>query len=431
MPGKIALVWFKTDLRLHDNETLYKAVKNHEKIIPVYCFDPRHFEENAFGFKKTGNFRANFIIESLRNLEKSLKEIGGHLFYLLGNPEEVIPQVAFRYGIRDVYAKKEVSYDEKHIQQKLEKQLWKRGIALKEYSTSTLFKADDLPFTIKDIPDHYADFKKAVETESNVRPPYEVPNEISIQKIDSYSMEEVMQRLDIKPVHPDNRTSFPFHGGEDEALKRLNEFIWEKKLINEFEKNKYNFIGPDNSTKFSGWLAQGCLSPKYIYKEVTDYQKQHGKSSSSNLLLEELIMRDYYRFIMKKYKDKIHEIIGVSPQFFLTAEQHNRLKDWINGNTGMDLVDAGMKELKKTGFLSYQLRLNVASYFATELNLDWRLGASYFEEVLIDYDVCNNWGNWSNIAGYGLDTKEFKPVNPQKQAKLLDPEGEYRRLWLS
>jgi deoxyribodipyrimidine photo-lyase len=108
-----------------------------------------------------------------------------------------------------------------------------------------------------------------------------------------------------------------------------------------------------------------------------------------------------------------------------------RFYDWKNGETGLDFIDANMKELKLSGFMSNRGRQNVASYLCNDLKLDWRYGAACFEEQLIDYDVCSNWGNWAYIAGVGNDPRGHRVFNVQKQANDYDKDFTYRKLWLT
>ena len=106
------------------------------------------------------------------------------------------------------------------------------------------------------------------------------------------------------------------------------------------------------------------------------------------------------------------------------------LKSWIEGTTKSEFVNANMIELKETGFMSNRGRQNVASYFCNELQMDWRIGAAYFESQLIDYDVCSNWGNWAYLAGVGNDPRKHRYFNIEKQTKDYDKDGEFRKLWL-
>jgi deoxyribodipyrimidine photo-lyase len=190
-------------------------------------------------------------------------------------------------------------------------------------------------------------------------------------------------------------------------------------------------VGADYSSKFSAWLALGCLSPRYIYEEVKKYEKQFGANESTYWLIFELLWRDFFRFMFKKYQTKFFLYSGIKTDKVNSKSLNQKLlSQWINGKTASDFINASMLELKQTGFMSNRGRQNVASYFCNELNMDWRLGASYFEEQLIDYDVCSNWGNWAYLAGVGNDPRAHRYFNIEKQAKEYDKNSIFRDLWL-
>jgi deoxyribodipyrimidine photo-lyase len=427
---KRSLVWFKTDLRLHDNETLVKAIEKSDYVIPVYCIDETQFEINEFGFGKMGNFRANFLLESIENLDKNLRILGSGLIVLKGKPEVEIPKLAHDLACTKVYAKKEVGAEEKALEKKLEESLWKQKCELEVFSTSTLYYATDLPFSIKDIPDVFSVFRKKTEKECTIRPVFKRPAKIEspfIPPMKKYTLKD----LGLKKVKTDDRSAFKFKGGEDEALKRLTYYLFESKLISSYKETRNGLIGPDYSSKFSAWLALGCISPREIFVEIKKYEEEYGANDSSYWLIFELIWRDYFRFMSKKYQNSFFKLGGFkSKNPIINKLDKNKLKNWIDGKTGVDFIDANMLELKHTGFMSNRGRQNVASYFCHELKFDWRIGASYFEEQLIDYDVTSNWGNWAYIAGVGNDPKENRIFNIEKQCKEYDPDGKYRDLWL-
>jgi deoxyribodipyrimidine photo-lyase len=147
-------------------------------------------------------------------------------------------------------------------------------------------------------------------------------------------------------------------------------------------------------------------------------------------LIFELLWRDYFHFVALKFGTRLFKASGLKNNFI---KKWNRDKitfmKWVNGETGVDFVDANMKELKATGFLSNSGRQNVASYLTKDLGIEWTWGANYFESQLIDYDVCSNWGNWNYIAGVGNDPRDDRHFNIEKQASTYDPRGEYVRLW--
>jgi deoxyribodipyrimidine photo-lyase len=190
-------------------------------------------------------------------------------------------------------------------------------------------------------------------------------------------------------------------------------------------------VGADYSSKFSAWLALGCISPRFIHDELKKYEKQFGANESTYWMVFELLWRDYFRFMMKKYNTKFFQQAGIQNKGIAVNKYNaSQLQDWINGETGIDFVDANMIELKLTGFMSNRGRQNVASYLCNDLKLDWRFGAAYFEQQLIDYDVCSNWGNWAYLAGVGNDPRGNRYFNIEKQASDYDKDKKYRNLWL-
>jgi deoxyribodipyrimidine photo-lyase len=191
-------------------------------------------------------------------------------------------------------------------------------------------------------------------------------------------------------------------------------------------------VGEDYSSKFSAWLALGCISPRYIYKEIKNYESQFGANESTYWLVFELIWRDFFRFMFKKYQTKFFLYSGIKTDKVNSKSLNEKLlSQWINGATNADFINANMLELKQTGFMSNRGRQNVASFFCNELNMDWRFGAAYFEEHLIDYDVCSNWGNWAYLAGVGNDPRGHRYFNIEKQANDYDKNYMFRNLWLT
>ncbi|MBP6585932.1 MAG: DASH family cryptochrome [Flavobacterium sp.] len=428
---KTSIVWFKTDLRLHDNETLIKAIAQSDQIIPVYCFDDSHFEETSFGFKKTGNFRAQFLLESLADLDKNLRELGSELLVLKGKPELEIPKIVQQFKSTKVFAKREVSYEEKQTKALVQNALFKLKCELLTFSTSTLYHAEDLPFSIKDIPDVFTNFRKKTEKDAIIREAFDAPTEIRSPEIPLLflpSLEEL--NLTFTPI--DSRAVLPFKGGETEAIARLNHYFFETNCISEYKETRNGLIGADYSSKFSPWLAMGCISPRFINYELKKYESQFGANESTYWLIFELLWRDYFRFMMKKYNVKLFQQAGIQNKG-ISVNKHNahQLQEWIDGKTGVDFVDANMLELKLTGFMSNRGRQNVASYLCNDLKLDWRFGAAYFEQQLIDYDVCSNWGNWAYLAGVGNDPRGNRYFNIEKQASDYDKNKSYRNLWLN
>ena len=428
---KTALVWFKTDLRIEDNETLVKAIAQSEKVIPVYCFDESHFETTEYGFKKTGSFRAQFLLESLQDLEGKLRELGSGLLIVQGKPEVEIPKLVQEYKAQKVFAKREVAFEEIQTQKVVQNELFKLRFELDTFSTSTLYHAEDLPFSIKDIPDVFTNFRKKTEKDATIRKPFEAPTKINSPVIPAMEL-PTLEALGLTKTTIDSRAVLLFKGGESEAIQRLQHYFYDTQCLSSYKETRNGMVGADYSSKFSPWLALGCISPRFIYTEIKKYEKQFGANDSTYWLVFELLWRDFFRFMFKKYQTKFFLYEGIKSEKVNSKSLNEKLlSQWMNGTTPSDFINANMLELQQTGFMSNRGRQNVASYFCNELNMDWRVGAAYFEEQLIDYDVCSNWGNWAYLAGVGNDPRGHRYFNIDKQAADYDKKKLFRNLWLN
>ncbi|HET8830258.1 MAG TPA: DASH family cryptochrome, partial [Pelobium sp.] len=374
---------------------------------------------------------AKFLLESLTDLKKSLQSLGGDLLMIKGIPAEVLPNVCKKYKVDEVYHHREVAAEETLISSNVEDELWKMQINLKHFIGHTMHHKEDLPFPIKDIPDVFTKFRKKVEREAEIRPSFNTPTHINIP--DNLERSEIpsLAELGFEVPELDARSVLKFKGGETEGLKRLKYYLWDTDLLQQYKKTRNGLIGADYSTKFSPWLADGCLSPRAIYWEVKRYEKERGANDSTYWVIFELLWRDYFRFMFKKHGTSyfMEEGLKRKPQEY-APNQKELFDKWKNAETGVPFVDANMKELNLTGFMSNRGRQNVASYLVNDLNVNWTWGAAYFEEKLIDYCPASNWGNWAYIAGVGNDPRENRYFNIEKQASEYDPKREYVDLWL-
>jgi len=310
-------------------------------------------------------------------------------------------------------------------------ELFKLKCEFQTVSTSTLYHAEDLPFSIKDIPDIFSNFRKKTEKDAVIRSSFENPLQIKSPEIEPLVL-PTLEALGLSFQPIDARAAIVFKGGETEAIARLNHYFFESKCISEYKETRNSLVGSDYSSKFSAWLALGCISPRFIYQELKKYEQEFGANESTYWLVFELLWRDYFRFMMKKYNVKFFQQAGIQNKG-IPVNKHNthQLQEWIEGTTGVNFVDANMLELKRTGFMSNRGRQNVASYLCNDLKLDWRFGAAYFEQQLIDYDVCSNWGNWAYLAGVGNDPRGNRYFNIEKQSSDYDKNKIYRNLWLN
>ena len=431
--AKRAIVWFRLDLRLHDNEALTEAMKAVDELIPVYVFDERFFMgRSRFGFRKTGAHRTQFIIESVQNLRQNLQEKGLNLIVRVGKAEEEVFKLAQELKTSWVFCNMERTPEEIAVQDALEQKLWTIGQEIRFYRGKMLYYTQDLPFPIAHTPDIFTQFRKEVEKITPIREPLPTPSSFQPWTFKA-ELGEIPSLSDFEhdPITWDERAAYRFKGGETEALQRLQYFLWESQAIDTYEETRNELIGADYSSKFSPWLAQGCLSPKQIYAELLRYENEHGASKSTYALYFELLWRDYFRLMGKKYGAKIFTKGG------LQGHERKKLNEdwetfnlWADAQSGIPFIDANMTELNQTGFMSNRGRQNVASYLINDLKVNWQMGAAYFESTLIDYDATSNWVNWIYIAGVGNDPRDERYFNPISQSKRYDPQGLYIKLWL-
>lgn len=423
-----ALIWFRNDLRVHDNAVLQEAMSAGKNVIALYCFDPRHYETTLYGFKKTEKFRAQFLIETVADLKQNLATLNISLLTFYSKPETVIPDVIASYNIDNIFLQKEWTQEEAIVLKNV-KDAIPKDVAVTEIYNQFLYHPEDIQMELEQIPKVFTNLRKHLEKQCNVRKIIAVPDDISVKIISKPTAIPTLKELGFEGFETHPKSAFPFKGGETQALKRLHNYFFETKKLGFYKKTRNGLIGTDFSSKFSPWLANGSLSAKMIYWEVKRFESEHFKNDSTYWLIFELIWRDYFKYIALKHGTDIFKIGGILKNDYEWNTNAKAIKKWQNGTTETPFVNANMIELNKTGWMSNRGRQNVASYFAKTMQLDWRIGAAYFESLLIDYDVHSNYGNWMYVAGVGNDPRD-RTFNVKLQAERYDPHGKYQNIWL-
>ena len=427
--SNIILVWFKNDLRLADNETWFRACQDGDVVIPVFVFDLSQYKSHRLGFPKAGSFRTQFLIESVSALKKDLMDQGSDLVVRIGTPEIIMDELVQQYHVTLVYTAHEVTHEEVSVVDAVAKALSKKNVVLKQFWTSTLIHYEDIPWPIHRLPDMFTPFRKEVEAELAVRSLIPKP-EVKIFDGIAVGILPTLSDFGLPSTARDHRSVIDYQGGEQEALRRLTEYIWKKDLLSHYKETRNGLIGSDYSSKLSLALAHGCISARSIYWEVKRYEKERIKNDSTYWLIFELLWRDYFRFAARKYGIAIFRKEGICKKLNHWKNDTEIFKQWRLGKTGVPFVDANMKELLYTGFMSNRGRQNVASYLVKDLGINWTWGAAWFESQLIDYDPCSNWLNWAYVAGVGHDPREGRYFNIASQVRKYDPQGVYSSLWI-
>ena len=423
-----ALIWFRNNLRVHDNLSLKKATENHSKVIAVYFFDPKLFKTDAFGFQKTAKFRAKFLLETITDLKENLKALNITLLTYFESPENRIHVLCDALSISTIYTQKEWTREEVSTENLINSTLSDTVHFTADYD-QFLYHPDAVSKDFSKIPDVFTIFRKKLEKTVKIDGEFSASKLPKENLISTATVIPTMETLGFSNFKTATKTAFPFAGGETAAFERLQTYFFETKKVSNYKKTRNGLIGADYSTKFSPWLANGSLSAKTIYWKIKAYESEFGANQSTYWVVFELIWRDYFKYISLKYTSKIFKIGGILNKNYHWNTDQKTIQQWIQGETKDDFVNANMIELRETGFMSNRGRQNVASYFSKELLLDWRIGAAYFESMLIDYDVHSNYGNWMYVAGVGNDPRDRK-FNTQLQAERYDQNHKYRKLWL-
>jgi len=432
--GRTALVWLRNDLRLHDHAAFAAAAASgYANLVPLFCFNPAQFDTyTPFGFPKTGPFRARFLLQALSDLKKKLQELGSDLVLSHRTPANEIAAICAR-GDVDVFFHKETCSEETSDEAAVAAAVAAaRSCTVRSFWGSTMIHVDDLPYAPRDMPDLFTNFRKNVEA-GGLRVRQVIPTVTRLAPLPP-DVAPGTVALPASAAAPaatgvDPRAALDMIGGETPGLERVKYYLFSSHSIESYKETRNGLIGADYSSKFSAWLALGCVSPRFIYWEIKRFEKQHVANDSTYWLVFELLWRDFFRFWSIKVGKSLFYLKGPKNVSISWRQDQVEFERWRTGTTGHPFVDASMRELLLTGWMSNRGRQNVASFLTKDLGLDWRMGAEWFESRLIDYDACSNWGNWSYASGVGCDMRDNRRFNIQKQSKDYDLNGDFCRLW--
>ena len=413
------LYWFTNDLRIDDNDALLRAAQKTQQLICVYTVDPTWFRPNRYGQKSMGNHRWQFLYQSLIDLDHSLKNLGQQLLILHQSPLDALATLISHYNIDAIFRSQNAGFYENKQWQLLQQRY--RLLHFEESVTHTLFSMSSLPFPLSYLPTSFSKFRKLVE-------PLIDHKTIATIKSLPPPLKGVSWARPSLPLIRKAQASNMFNGGASQAKKHLLHYF-STGLPSSYKQVRNALDGWKNSTKFSPWLANGNLSAKSILRALQNYETKIESNESTYWIKFELLWREYFQWVAHAHLANLFAQGGTKQQKILTSFYPERFKRWCQGNTPFPLVNACMKQLNATGFMSNRGRQIVASCFVNELNLDWRYGAAYFVQQLVDYDVASNWGNWQYLAGVGMDPRGKRHFDIDKQTALYDPDKAFISKW--
>ena len=397
----MVIFWFRRDLRLDDNHALFKALKSGYDVLPIFIFD-----SNITNKLNQNDHRLNYIDNVLDGLNKRLSENKKKIYIYKGNPIEIISKLIIKLKIKEIYLNKDYEPYARDRDDKIEKLCVANNVSYNSFKDHVIFEEDQIvkkdgtPYVV------YTPYsRKWIEKfQSNQLDSY--PSELNLGGfVDSDKIREVNYLMDFEKNIISPKTY------------NLN-----NDLIDKYEETR-NFPALDSTSRIGVNLRFGTVSTRKIVKTSSE--------RSNNTFLKELIWREFFIQILwhfphtteKSFKDKYERI-----------EWRNDMDDfklWCDGKTRYPIVDAGMTELNKAGFMHNRLSMVVGCFLCKHLLIDWRLGEKYFADKLFDYEQASNVGNWQWVAGCGVDAAPyFRIFNPEEQQKKFDKELQFIKKWI-
>ena len=418
MKGKIGIFWFRQDLRLHDNLALSELIKKCEKIIPIFIQGDE---------EKNGSASNWWLYYSLKSLDESLKLKNSKLYYFKGKQFIILKQLVDEYNITDIYWNR--LYDKHSIKRDtfIKKTLNKGNSNVQTFNGLLLNE----PWAIKNKSDSFFKvftpfWKKCLE-ESSEKKLLKPPKIIKTILIDpSYKVSLDDFNLFPKRKKWTKKLSLCWHPGEEQALINFKDF--KNKIIENYSEGR-DRPDKDYTSKLSPHLHFGEISPQRIFEEIK--KKNFTNIQSKNKFLAEIGWREFSYSLLFHYPNIRYEPIQEKFRKFPWQDNAKHLAAWKKGKTGYPIIDAGMRQLYKTGWMHNRVRMIVGSFLCKNLLLHWSEGEKWFSETLVDADLASNSAGWQWIAGCGADAAPyFRIFNPLTQGLKFDSKGDYVKKYL-
>jgi deoxyribodipyrimidine photo-lyase len=401
-PGKINIFWFRRDLRLHDNAGLYFALQAGLPVLPVFIFDTDILDK----LEERNDPRVMFIHDEIRKIHETLREIRSGVLVKKGIPPEIFKSLTENFQVNAVYCNHDYEPYAKERDRQINDLLNEKGIGFKTFKDHVIFEKNEILNNQGEPYKVFTPYKKVWHSEFTDRLIEPYPSK-KLLKGKLVTAPEKIPSLDDIGFSP---SEIPIPSRELDA-----------DIIRSYQDNR-NYPAIDGTTRLGIHLRHGTVSIREAVKA--------GKYLSETWL-NELIWREFYMMIL----DFFPEVIDRSFKSQYDRIEWNNKEDdfarWCEGKTGYPIVDAGMRQLNKTGYMHNRVRMIVASFLTKHLLIDWRWGEAYFAGKLLDYELASNNGGWQWAAGTGTDAQPyFRIFNPASQTKKFDPEWKYIKKWV-
>lgn len=403
---RCAVVLFNRDLRVHDHPALAEAHRVAEYVLPLFVFDDSILSRFA------SPNRARFLVESLAHLRQALRQRGADLVLRRGDPVATAIGLARQIGAEAIYTSGDVSAYARARQKALGTACGEHRLGFSAMPGTTIVEPDALQPAGYD---HYRVFTPYWRAWQQVawRPLAPTPRSLRLpEELDPGQLPgpEDLVKGDASPELPT--------GGE--AFARECVAAWMRRHLEGYEAH-HDDLAADTTSRLSAYLHFGCISPL----EVAGWA---GGRAGAEPFVRQLCWRDFHHQVTRAYPAIASQ--DYRPRGDQWRQDPEAADAWRAGATGYPIVDAGMRQLIREGWMHNRARLVVASFLTKDLRLDWRIGAAHFLVWLVDGDIANNSGNWQWMAGTGNDTRPNRVLNPLRQAARFDPGGDYVRRYV-
>lgn len=412
MTSKTTIFWFRQDLRISDNPGLFEAAKN-GLVMPIYILDDK---------SQMGAASKWWLHNSLHHLNKSLDN---KLNVYSGNPKDIIFKIVEENNINSVYWNRCYEPDRIELDTEIKKLLKGKDIECKSFNGSVLWEPWDILKNDKTPYKIYTYFyRKGCLTS---QPPREtLPKPSSLELIQDTNNKTTIDELKLLPaIKWFTKLEKKWVVGEKSAQEKLEKFLNEGL---EGYKEKRNFPAKRNVSNLSPHLHFGEISPNQIWQEAQNHLKPRDYPNDLDCFLSEIAWREFSYYLLYHFPYLPYKNLNSKFDKFPWEPNMMLLEAWKHGKTGYPIIDSGMRQLWQTGYMHNRVRMIVASFLVKNLLIDWRVGADWFWDCLVDADPASNSASWQWVAGSGADAAPyFRIFNPVLQSEKFDPDGTYIR----